>query len=68
MHVELKKETVKIQEFFDSLVIIYQNGAVATYACSHEHSQAASVSNMPVILESIHKTVETIRFLPVPGV
>jgi len=48
VRVELKQERVEIQEFFDSLVITYQNGAVATYACSHEHSQVASVSNTPV--------------------
>jgi hypothetical protein len=48
VRLELKKERVEIQEFFDSLVITYQNGAVATYACSHERSQVTSVSNNPV--------------------
>ena len=48
IRVELKKEKVKIQEFFDSLVITYQSGAVATYACTHERSQVASISNAPV--------------------
>ena len=48
MRVELKKERVEIQEFFDSLVVTYQNGAVVTYACSHERSQIASISNKPV--------------------
>jgi hypothetical protein len=48
IRVELKKEKVEIQEFFDSLVITYQSGAVATYACTHERSQVASISNAPV--------------------
>lgn len=48
IRVELKKEKVEIQEFFDSLVITYRSGAVATYACTHERSQVASVSNTPV--------------------
>ena len=34
---------MKIQEFFDSLVITYQSGAVATYACTHERSQVAEM-------------------------
>ena len=45
---ELKKEKVEIQEFFDSLVITYQSGAVVSYGCSHEHSQIASIYNTPV--------------------
>jgi hypothetical protein len=48
IRVELEKEKVEIQEFFDSLVITYQSGAVVTYACSHERSQVASVSHIPV--------------------
>ncbi len=48
IRVELKKERVEIQEFFDSLVVTYQNGSVVTYACSHERSQIASISNTPV--------------------
>lgn len=48
IRVELKKEKVEVREFFDSLVITYQSGAVVTYACSHERSQVASVSDIPV--------------------
>ena len=48
IRVELKKEKVEVREFFDSLVITYQSGAVVTYACTHERSQVASVSNAPV--------------------
>jgi hypothetical protein len=55
--VELKKEKVEIQEFFDSLVITYQSGAVATYACTHERSQVVSVSNAPVFHD--HPEIET---------
>ena len=54
---ELKKEKVKIQEFFDSLVITYQSGAVATYACTHERSQVASISNTRVFHD--HPHIET---------
>ncbi len=57
VRVELKQERVEIQEFFDSLVITYQNGAVATYACSHERSQVISVSNNPVFHD--HPEIET---------
>ena len=39
---------MKIQEFFDSLVITYQSGSVITYACSHERNQIASIFNTPV--------------------
>ena len=45
---ELKKEKIEIREFFDSLVIIYQSGTVASYACTHECSQVASIPNTPV--------------------
>ena len=48
VRVELKKERVEIQEFFDSLVIIYQSESVVTYACSHEHSEINSVFDTPV--------------------
>ena len=48
IRMELKKEKVEIQEFFDSLVITYQSGAVVTYACSHERSQVASISDIPM--------------------
>ena len=57
VRVELKKERVEIQEFFDSLVITYQSGAVASYACSHEHSQIASISNAPIFHD--HPGIET---------
>ncbi len=39
---------MEIQEFFDSLVITYQDGAVASYSCIHERSQVTSVPNNPV--------------------
>jgi hypothetical protein len=45
---ELKKEKIEIQEFFDSLVITYQSGAVVSYSCTHQRSKIASVSNTPV--------------------
>ena len=45
---ELRKEKVEIQEFFDSLVITYQDGAVASYSCTHERSQVTSIPNTPV--------------------
>ena len=48
VRLELRKEKVEIQEFFDSLVITYQDGAVASYVCSHERSQIASIPNTPV--------------------
>ncbi len=48
VRLELRKEKVEIQEFFDSLVITYQNGVVASYSCTHERSQVTSVSNNPV--------------------
>jgi len=48
VRLELRKEKVEIQEFFDSLVIIYRAGAVASYSCIHEQSQVISVSNNPV--------------------
>ena len=61
IRVELKREKVEIQEFFDSLVIIYQSGAVATYGCTHERSQVASVSNTPVFHD--HPGIEPTRQL-----
>ena len=48
VRLELRKEKVEIQEFFDSLVIIYRAGSVASYSCIHEQSQVISVSNNPV--------------------
>ncbi len=48
VRLELKKERVEIHEFFDSLVITYQDGAVASYSCIHERSQVTSVPNNPV--------------------
>jgi len=45
---ELKKEKIEIQEFFDSLVIVYKSGTVASYECTHERSEVTSVSNTPV--------------------
>ena len=52
-----KKEKVEIQEFFDSLVITYQDGAVASYACTHERSQIASIPNTPVFHD--HPEIKT---------
>jgi len=37
--VELKKERIEIREFFDSLVIVYKSGTLASYECVHERSQ-----------------------------
>ncbi len=48
VRLELRKERVEIQEFFDSLVITYQDGAVASYACIRERSKIASIPNTPV--------------------
>ncbi len=48
VRLELRKEKVVVQEFFDSLVITYRAGAVASYSCIHERSQVISVSNSPV--------------------
>lgn len=48
VRVELKQEQIVVQEFFDSLVVTYKGGSVVTYACIHERSQIASVSNTPV--------------------
>ncbi len=57
IRVELKKEEIEIQEFFDSLVITYQSGAVATYACTHERSKIASISDAPIFHD--HPEIET---------
>lgn len=57
VRMELRKETVEIQEFFDSLVIIYRAGAVASYSCIHERSQVISVSNNPVFHD--HAEIKT---------
>jgi hypothetical protein len=48
VRLELRKEKVEIREFFDSLVIVYQSGTVASYACTHERSEITSVHNTPV--------------------
>ena len=48
VRVELKQERVEIQEFLDSLVVTYRSGTVVSYACIHERSQVASVSDIPV--------------------
>ena len=45
---ELKKEKIEIREFFDSLVMVYKSGTVASYECTHERSEVTSVSNTPV--------------------
>ena len=44
-----------------SLVITYQDGAVASYACSHERSKIISVSNKPVFHD--HPGIESTRQL-----
>jgi hypothetical protein len=48
VRLELRKEKVEIQEFFDALVITYRFGAVVSYGGSHERSQIISISNTPV--------------------
>ncbi len=48
VRVELKKEKVEIREFFDSLVVTYKSGTLASYECTHERSQITSISNTPV--------------------
>ncbi len=48
VRVELRKEKVEIREFFDSLVVIYKSGTLASYECTHERSQITAVSNTPV--------------------
>ena len=48
VRLELRKERVEIQEFFDSLVITYQDGPAASYVCIREHSKIASIPNTPV--------------------
>ena len=58
---ELKKEKIEIREFFDSLVVIYQSGTVASYACTHERSKIASVPNTPVFHD--HPGIEPTRQL-----
>ena len=61
VRVELKQERIEIQEFFDSLVITYQSGAVVSYSCSHERSHIASVSETPVFHD--HPGIEPIKQL-----
>ena len=46
--IELRKEKIEVREFFDSLVVIYKSGTLASYECAHERSQITSVSNTPV--------------------
>ena len=48
VRLELRKEKVEVQEFFDSLVITYRAGAVASYSCIHERNQVTSIPNTPV--------------------
>jgi transposase InsO family protein len=48
VRVELKKEKVEIREFFDSLVVVYRSGTLASYECTHEQSQITAVTNTPV--------------------
>jgi hypothetical protein len=61
VRLELRKERVEMQEFFDSLVITYQSGPVVTYPCSHEHNKITSVPNTPVFHG--HPGIEPIRQL-----
>ncbi len=58
---EMKKERIEIREFFDSLVVIYKSGTMVSYACTHERSQVASVSNTPVFHD--HPGIEPTRQL-----
>ena len=57
VRVELRKEKVEIREFFDSLVVVYKSGTLASYQCAHERSQIISVSNTPVFHD--HPGVES---------
>jgi hypothetical protein len=57
VRLELRKEKVEIQEFFDTLVITYRAGAVVSYGCSHERSQIISISNTPVFHD--HPEIKT---------
>jgi transposase InsO family protein len=61
IRLELRKEKVGIQEFFDSLVITYQDGAVASYSCVHERRQVTSVPNTPVFHD--HPGIESSKQL-----
>ncbi len=61
VRVELKQERIEIQEFFDSLVITYQSGAVVSYLCAHERSQITSVFSTPVFHD--HPGIEPTRQL-----
>jgi hypothetical protein len=58
---ELKKEKVEIREFFDSLVVVYKSGTLASYECAHERSQIVSVSNTPVFHD--HPGIESAKQL-----
>jgi hypothetical protein len=61
VRIELKQERVEIQEFFDSLVVTYSSGTVVSYACTHERSQVASVSDIPMFHD--HPGIEATKQL-----
>jgi len=61
VRMELRNEKVEIQEFFDSLVVVYKSGVLASYECNHERSQVTSVSNDPVFHD--HPGTESSRQL-----
>ena len=64
---ELKKKKVEIRELFDSLVITYRAGAVASYSCIHERSQVISVSNNPVFHDHTQiKPIEQLELFDLP--
>ena len=60
---EMKKERIEIREFFDSLVVIYKSETMVSYACTHERSQVASVSNNPVFHD--HTGIESTKQLEI---
>lgn len=51
VRVELKRKRVEIREFFNSLVVIYQSGAVISSECTHSPCQMAVVKDTPVCHE-----------------
>jgi transposase InsO family protein len=48
---DLQRQQVEIREFFDSLVIIYQRGAVVSYGCLQSQSELIEVEKHPVFHE-----------------
>ena len=48
VHRDLLRQCVEIRECLDSLVVIYQSGAVVSYECQRNRREIASVENAPV--------------------